>query len=175
MAKKEEIQNNIEKKSNIRKITSIGILISCATALQLLESPLPRLFPWLKIGLANILTLYAIVRINKTTGIAVAALRTCLAALVFCGFLSPIHIISFSGAVTAAIVMGFIHQFFPKTSICIISIFGAISSNVSQLMAVQFIFSSNLTLWFHLSMIIWTGIPAGFIVGKITYELLRRT
>ena len=56
-------------------------MISCATALQLLESPLPRLFPWLKIGLANILTLYAIVRINKTTGIAVAALRTCLAAL----------------------------------------------------------------------------------------------
>ena len=159
----------------VRQITLIAILTACAAALQMLESPLPRILPWLKIGLANIVTLYAIIRINKLSGIFIAALRTCLAALFFGSFLSPVHIISFSGAVMAAVVMALIYHYLPKSSICIISIFGAIASNISQLLAVQILFASNLTLWLHMALIIWVGIPAGLIVGKITCELLRRT
>mgnify|MGYP003430729104 FL=1 len=159
----------------IRLITLVAILSACAFGLQLLESPLPRVLPWLKIGLANIVTLYSIIRINKTAGIIIAAIRTCLAALFLGSFLSPIHIISFSGAIMAAIVMCIIYHYLPKTSICIISIFGAIASNISQLLAVQMLFASNLTLWLHTALIIWVGIPAGLIVGKITSELLRRT
>lgn len=164
----------MDKNKKIRQLTLIAILISCAAALQLLEAPLPRFFPWLKIGLANVVTLYSIIRINTITGILVAALRTCLAALVFGSFLSPVHIISFSGAVVAAIVMSLIFYFLPKSSVSIISIFGAISSNLAQLLAVQIIFASNLTFWLHISLIIWFGIPSGLIVGKITYEILKR-
>ncbi len=162
-------------KRKIRQITLIAILVACAAALQMLESPLPRLLPWLKIGLANVITLYAIIRINGITGIFIATLRTCLAAIIFGSFLSPIHIISFSGAVSAAITMALINRFIPNSSLCIISVFGAISSNIAQLIAVQLLFASNLTFWFHLALIILIGIPAGLVVGKITYELLKRT
>ncbi len=168
-------KDSANNKKQIRQITLIAILVACASALQMLESPLPRLFPWLKIGLANVITLYTIIRINRTAGILVAALRTCLAALFFGSFLSPIHIISFSGAVSAAIVMALIFRFFPKASICIISIFGAITSNISQLLTVTVIFASNLTFWLHIAMIILVGIPTGLVVGRITFELLKRT
>ena len=171
----EQIEKSVINKKKIHQITLIAILVSWAAGLQMLESPLPRVLPWLKIGLANVVTLYTIIRINGITGIFVAALRTCLAALILGSFLSPVHIISFSGAVMAAIVMSVIFHYLPKTSICIISIFGAIASNISQLLAVQILFASNLTFWLHIAMIIWIGIPAGLIVGKITYELLRRT
>ena len=170
-----EMSVSIENKSKVRQITLIAILTACAAALQMLESPLPRILPWLKIGLANVVTLYAIVRINSFAGIGIAALRTCLAAFAFGSFLSPVHIISFSGSVAAAVIMAIIFHYLPKTSICIISIFGAIASNISQLLAVQILFASNLTIWFHLALIIWVGVPTGLIVGKITYELLRRT
>ena len=166
---------DLNNKTKIRQITLIAVLTACAAGLQLLESPLPRILPWLKIGLANVVTLYAIIRINKTTGIFIAALRTCLAAFIFGSFLSPVHIISFSGALMAAIIMSLIFHYLPKTSICIISIFGAIASNISQLLAVQILFASNLTFWLHIAIIIWVGIPTGLIVGKITCELLRRT
>ena len=171
----EQIEKAVGNKKRIHQITLIAILVSCATGLQMLESPLPRILPWLKIGLANVITLYAIIRINSLTGIFVAALRTCLAAFILGSFFSPIHIISFSGAVMAAIVMAIIVHFLPKSSVCIVSIFGAIASNISQLLAVQIIFASNLSFWLHIAMIIWVGVPAGLIVGKITYELLRRT
>ncbi len=175
MVSEQEVTSKLESKNRIRQITLIAILTACAAALQLLESPLPRLLPWLKIGLANVVTLYAIIRINSFTGIGIAALRTCLAAFAFGSFLSPVHFISFSGAVTAAIIMALIFHYLPKSSICIISIFGAIASNISQLLAVQLLFASNLTIWLHLALIIWVGVPTGLIVGKITYELLRRT
>ena len=175
MVSEHEVTSMSESKNRVRQITLIAILTACAAALQMLESPLPRILPWLKIGLANVVTLYAIIRINKLSGIFIAALRTCLAALFFGSFLSPVHIISFSGAVMAAVVMALIYHYLPKSSICIISIFGAIASNISQLLAVQMLFASNLTLWLHMALIIWVGIPAGLIVGKITCELLRRT
>ena len=162
-------------KRKIRQITLIAILVASAAALQMLESPLPRLFPWLKIGLANVITLFAIIRINGITGICIAALRTCLAAIVFGSFLSPIHIISFSGAVSAALIMALINRFISNSSLCIISVFGAITSNIAQLIAVQLLFASNLTFWLHLALIILVGIPTGLVVGKITYELLKRT
>ncbi len=172
---KEEQIITSNSRTKLRQITLFAILTSCAVALQMLESPLPRILPWLKIGLANVVTLYAIIRINSLTGIGIAALRTCLAAFAFGSFLSPVHIISFSGAVAAAIIMALIFHYLPKSSICIISIFGAIASNISQLLAVQLLFASNLTIWLHLALIIWVGVPTGLIVGKITYELLRRT
>ncbi len=175
MVSEQEVTTKPESKNRIRQITLIAILTACAAALQMLESPLPRILPWLKIGLANVVTLYAIIRINKLSGIFIAALRTCLAALFFGSFFSPVHVISFSGAVMAAVVMALIYHYLPKSSICIISIFGAIASNISQLLAVQLLFASNLTLWLHMALIIWGGIPAGLIVGKITCELLRRT
>ena len=175
MVSKQEVTSKPESKNRIRQITLIAILTACAAALQMLESPLPRILPWLKIGLANVITLYAIIRINSFAGIGIAALRTCLAAFAFGSFLSPVHVISFSGAVAAAVVMALIFHYLPKSSICIISIFGAIASNISQLLAVQLLFASNLTIWLHLALIIWVGVPTGLIVGKITYELLRRT
>ncbi len=175
MVSEQEVTSKLESKNRIRQITLIAILTACAAALQMLESPLPRILPWLKIGLANVITLYAIIRINSFAGIGIAALRTCLAAFAFGSFLSPVHVISFSGAVAAAVVMALIFHYLPKSSICIISIFGAIASNISHLLAVQLLFASNLTIWLHLALIIWVGVPTGLIVGKITYELLRRT
>ena len=175
MVSEQEVISKSESTNRIRQITLIAILTACAAALQMLESPLPRIFPWLKLGLANVITLYAIIRISKVTGIFIAALRSCLAALFLGSFLSPIHIISFSGAVMAAVVMSLIYHYLPKSSICIISIFGAIASNISQLLAVQILFASNLKFWLYIALIIWVGIPAGLIVGKITCELLRRT
>ena len=175
MVSEQEVTSKLESKNRIRQINLIAILTACAAALQMLESPLPRILPWLKIGLANVITLYAIIRINSFAGIGIAALRTCLAAFAFGSFLSPVHVISFSGAVAAAVVMALIFHYLPKSSICIISIFGAIASNISRLLAVQLLFASNLTIWLHLALIIWVGVPTGLIVGKITYELLRRT
>jgi len=157
------------------RLTTVAVLVASAAALQIIESPLPRFLPWLKPGLANALTLYALVRISLSAGLTVAILRTAIAAMFLGSFLSPVHLISFAGAVSAALVMAMIIRTASTTGLATISIAGAIISNLAQLTVVQYMFAGSLSLWWHLALTIWVGIPSGLIVAKVTHEILRRT
>lgn len=157
------------------RLTTVAVLVASAAALQIVESPLPRFLPWLKPGLANALTLYALLRISLSAGLTVAILRTGIAAIFLGSFLSPVHLISFAGAVSAAFVMAIIVRVAQRTGLATISVVGAIVSNLAQLAVVQYMFAGSLSLWWHLALTIWVGIPSGLIVAKVTHELLRRT
>lgn len=155
--------------------TLIAVLIAAAAALQVVESPLPRLLPWLKPGLANSLSLFAIIRISTGAGMLVAILRTAVAAVFLGSFLSPVHLISLAGATAAVLLMAAIHKVRPESGLGVLSIVGAIASNSAQLAAVQFLFAGSLPLWFHFVAIVPVAVPSGLIVARVTQELLRRT
>lgn len=156
-----------------KKFTTIAMLVASAAVLQLIESPLPRFFPWLKPGLANVLTLYAIIKYSFKAGIFTAAARSILAAVIIGSFLSPVFYLSFAGAVSAAFVMGIMRKFCKNLEI--ISISGALTNNYAQLALVQILFAENTSLWLYIAVMIWVSIPSGFVIAKITKELLRRT
>lgn len=157
------------------RFTLIAVLIASAAALQIIESPLPRFLPWLKPGLANSLSLYAIIKISTRAGILIAALRTAVAAMFLGSFLSPVHLISLAGAIAAVIFMAAIYRFRPESGLGIISIAGALASNSAQMLAVQVLFAGSLPLWLHLVTIVPVAVPSGLFVAKVTQELLRRT
>lgn len=166
---------NISPKMNkILKSALIGVLIASATALQLIESPLPRIVPWLKPGLANSLTLFAIVKLGSKEAIIVAALRTIVTSVFLGSLLSPIFFTSFAGSFSAAICMSILNNTIGSSHLVIISILGAIASNVAQLAVVQYMFTTSLPFFLYLALIIWVAIPSGFVVAKLTQELIRR-
>jgi heptaprenyl diphosphate synthase len=158
-----------------RNYTTMAILISAAMALQIIESPLPRILPWLKPGLANCLTLYALYRLSFKMSLGVAFLRTILASIMLGSFLSPIFYMSFAGAMSAALIMALIKGCFKAATIEIISICGALANNFAQLIILQIMFAENLNIWFYIALMIWVAIPSGYIVAKITAETLKRT
>lgn len=157
------------------RLTLMAVLVSAAAVLQLIESPLPRFLPWLKPGIANALTLYALVRLSTTAGLTVAVLRTAVASLFLGNFLSPVHLISFAGATSAALVMAALRRLIPGAGLGVISVAGALANNSAQLGVVQIMFAGNLSFWFHIALMIWIAVPSGLIVAKVTHELLRRT
>ncbi|HNX77935.1 MAG TPA: Gx transporter family protein [Candidatus Rifleibacterium sp.] len=157
------------------RYTLIAMLAAAAAALQIIESPLPRFLPWLKPGLANAMTLFAIVRVSPRAGLLVALVRTAIAAMFLGSFLSPVHLISLAGATAAALLMAGLYYLRPASGLAILSIAGALASNSAQLAAVQILFAGSLPLWFHLVAIVPVAIPSGLIVAKVTQELLRRT
>lgn len=161
--------------SETHRYALIAILVSSAAALQIIESPLPRFLPWLKPGLANVLTLYAIIRISAGAGLVVAAFRTFVAATFLGTLLSPVHLISFAGAMSATLVMVGANYLCKNAGLATISICGAMASNFAQLMVVQIMFAGTISFWFHIAIMIWVAIPSGLIVAKLTQELLRRT
>lgn len=171
----DNLNQHCQKTNAINKIATIAILASAATALQIIEAPLPRFLPWLKPGLANALTLYALMRFSTLAGVGVALIRTFIAATVLGTLFSPVYFISLAGALTSALTMSIIKKLLPESGLSTISVAGALANNYAQLMAVQLMFASAISIWFHLAIMIWVGIPSGLIVARLTNELLRRT
>ena len=159
----------------VQKIATIAILAATAAALQVVESPLPRLLPWLKPGLANAMTLFALLRFSVKAGFGVALIRTFLAGTVMGTLFSPVYLISLAGALTSAITMSIIKKLLPDSGLSTLSIAGALASNWAQLFAVEMMFAGSMSIWFHLAVMIWVAVPSGLIVARVTSELLRRT
>ncbi len=164
------------KVTGLRTWTLLAVLSASAAAMQMIESPLPRILPWLKPGLANSLTLYALVRCSPAFAVALVLLRTLLAGMAMGMLLSPANLLSLAGGAAGACAMWLSLRFGrERFSLYGISMVGAAANNLAQLLAVQWMFASGFPLWFHLSVMLWVSIPSGLIVGHISRELLRRT
>ena len=73
---KKSPEKQIEHKT-IRRITSIGVLTAIALTIFVLESQIPPLvaIPGIKLGLANIVTLFALVFLSPTDAFIILILR----------------------------------------------------------------------------------------------------
>ena len=91
------------------KVYKIALLVAFACVLQIAESLIPHPIPGLRLGLANMLTLTAMVVLGFRYAMEVAVLRTVLSAFIMGTFLSPTFILSISGAVLSTLVMGFFY------------------------------------------------------------------
>ena len=167
-----------------KQVRKIAILVSCASVLQIVESLFPHPIPGIRLGLANIITLIAMVDIGFSAAIEVAVLRTVISSFILGTFLSPSFILSFSGALFSAIAMGLAYNASFKLnyvllSITGISILGAVVHNLTQLSLVYLLLIKQKEIFMLLP---WLGISAvimgwvnGLIVSRIGKRLENRT
>lgn len=167
-----EFQDNKE----LRFWVLLGALGASSTAVQLLESPLPRILPWLKPGLSNVLVLFGIVRLSPFSGFRIVIIRTFLTGIALGTLFSPGNLLSLIGGGSAALIMGILYPWTGSfLSLYGLSVIGALTNNFSQLFVVGNLFGDGIPLWMNLAVMIWISIPAGILVGYLTNELLRRT
>jgi len=90
-----------------RRAALLGMLVSLGVALHLLEAQLPTPLPWVRLGLANLVTLLAAVALGWRAALFVAILRVVAGSLLAGGgFLGPGFILALGGGVAGAAVMG---------------------------------------------------------------------
>ena len=83
------------------KLSQIAVLVALACVLQIAESFIPHPIPGLRLGLANMMTLTAMILLGFGAAMEVALLRTVLSAFMMGTFMSPTFILSFSGAASS--------------------------------------------------------------------------
>ncbi len=167
-----------------RKMVRLSLLVSLATVLGVLESQfrIPSPFPWLKLGLANIITLVALTIYGTSGAVTVACVRALLVA-VFVGAL-PMLPISFPAALISSLSMGVLHSVSGRRfSIIGLSVSGAVAHNMTQLLVVYIIavalpdsalsFSRS-NILFIASLLVLTAVMAGFVTGLIARYLIKR-
>lgn len=148
-------------------------LIALGLLLFLFEAYIPRPLPWLKLGLANTVTVIALYWYGGIAGLMVSLARIIIGSVFTGNFLTPGFLLSFGGGLLAVLTMIF---FFKARLFGIwgISLAGAAAHNLGQILAGYFVLFENPVILQLLPYLILYSTISGTIVAMIGYALLRR-
>ena len=149
-------------KIKTRELTLCAVLSALALALSYMESFFPLALivplPGVKLGLANIVTLYALYAIGFPSALAILLVRCTLGAL-------------FAGNASALLVMALLSGA-KKLSIFGVSIAGAAAHNCGQVCAALITLGSTAPLY-YLPFLLLVSLFTGALSGLITAFLFR--
>lgn len=151
-----------------KEVALSGVLFALAMALSFLESVLAPMFglmPGIKIGLANVVVMYALFFMGWKQALLLTLLKSFFVLLTrgaVAGFLSC------CGGVCSLMVMMLLIKLPWKPTYLILSACGAVAHNMGQLMGASFILSSALALGYAPVLLI-----SGLAMGAITSLSLR--
>lgn len=158
--------------SHTRRIVYLGLSTGLALGLHIFEAlfpmPLEIMIPGVKLGLANIVTLYVLMNFELKDAIMVSILRTLLGALISGTFMTPTFYFSFAGGVVSALAMGGLYKFGRKYfSMMGISLCGALTHNLAQLLVAALMIEQSL-IFIYLPVMLLAALPTGAFVGLVT-------
>nr|WP_276020679.1 Gx transporter family protein [Acetivibrio straminisolvens] len=157
----------------------LGLFVSQALILSLIESwiSIPTPVPGVKLGLANIITVIAIIFFGFREAVSVVIVR-CVLSSIFGGGGWMLFLFSVTGGVLSAVVMSVLFKSGNnKFSITGISIAGAISHNIGQIL-IAALLMKDLAVAVVLPVLLISGCIMGFFVGLVSSFLenaLRKT
>jgi len=155
-----------------KKLVLMGLFVSMALALHIVESmiPVPFITPGAKLGLANIITLTALMYFGFKDAFIILTVRIILASI-FGGGVSA-FIYSISGGILSIVFMEII-KLIGKDNVSLIGIsgVGAVYHNIGQLLAAAFIIK-NLKIFVYFPVLFLAGVGTGIFVGLTSKYLL---
>ncbi len=155
-----------------RQIAETGLLISLAMILSYVETLIPAFvaIPGIKIGLANIVVVYALYRLGFRYALLISILRVLLSALLFGTVLTLAY--SAAGAVLSLLGMGLLKRtgLFGTAAV---SVSGAVLHNLGQIVVACFILDTG-ALLYYLPFLIISGVVTGLVIGTVAAILLKR-
>ena len=155
-----------------KKAALTGILIALALILSYLESLIPMSFavPGVKLGLPNLVVVFALYRLRPSTAAAISLLRVALVAILFGSVLSLIY--SAAGAVCSFCVMLLLRKTgrFGCTGV---SVAGAVTHNLAQIAAAAVLLQTGALAWYF-PVLCLSGTLAGVCIGLLAALLVKR-
>lgn len=156
-----------------KKLTYIALLTAVALIIFVVESyiPVPVPIPGVKLGLANIITLYALWTLSPRETLCILLTRIFLGSIFAGQIMSLLY--SLSGGLLCFVVTLIFRHILNDNQIWICSIIGAISHNVGQIVMAIFV-TSTPGIVVYLPFLLITGIISGIFTGLAAQELYRR-
>lgn len=145
-----------------------GLLFAVSIVLSVVENTFPQIsaVPGVKLGLSNIGVMYSLFFLGKGQAFSIAVLK---ALFVFATRGLIAAVLSLCGGLLSVSVMLIVMFVFKnKISYLMASIFGALSHNIGQFIAIYFIYT-NMYIISYLPLLLISGV----IAGTATATLLR--
>ena len=132
--------------------------------------PIPIPVPGVKLGVANLVIIIALYRMGFRRALSINCVRIALAGLLFSGIFGMIY--SFAGGILSLIVM----QLLKRTglfSMVGVSMAGGVVHNLGQLAAACIVVSTP-SLMSYFSILLFTGLIGGILIGILAYTVEKR-
>lgn len=157
----------------VKKLTLLSLLSAIALTIFMVEAQIPALvpIPGIKLGLANIVTVFTVFAIGPKEGAAVLFVRVFLGA-VFAGNFSTI-LYSGAGGLCAILTTIGAKHILTKKQLWIAGVLGAIAHSIGQ-MAMAVAITQTVGLVAYLPVMIAVGILTGSFTGLCAQFLVER-
>ncbi len=161
-------------KLSTKEITLLGLLLSGAIALRLLEGTFAYLlpFPGAHLGLANCLTIMVLYLFGAGKAGLFLLARIILVGLLFTGLFTPGFLIGLGGAILSFLAMAIARDLSCFSPIGI-GVLGAFCHNLGQICVAIYIMHTA-ALLSYLPLLILLGIPTGIFTGLLAKLALQR-
>lgn len=161
-------------RGNLRRLTELSLLTAAALIIFVIELQIPSPFviPGIKLGLSNIITVYAVYRYRAFEAFSVLIVRILLGSI-FSGNLTAL-IYSLSGGLLCFLGMLVFKRFIDERHLWISSVFGAVLHNTGQIAAALLLLQTPQILMYYPFLLLagclsgaFTGLCAQIIVNRI--------
>lgn len=161
-------------RDNTQSVARLGVLLSLALILQLVEGMLPTLgLPGVKLGLANTVALLVLELWGFKPAFFLVILRQVVGGILTGKLLSVGFYFGLTGGLAGMIVMhGWQRCFGNRRDLVTTSIAGAIAHNWGQLAAARFLLSHEAVLW-YLPLLTVAAVPCGMLVACLCRPLME--
>lgn len=155
-----------------RNITTISVLTAISVVISIIESYfdfIGSVVPGLKLGLANIVIIFALYKYNFKTALGISLVRVLIVALIRTGF-GLNFFFSLVGALFSIISMALVKK--TKLSVVGVSLIGSICHSIGQVL-VGTIILDNYNVIYYLPYLLLFSVPTGILIGIISKRLLK--
>lgn len=154
---------------DIKKQVNVAILIALAIVISIMESFVPFFIPGFKLGLTNIVILFIIYVYSFKDAVFVSLVRIFIVGILRTGLFSFSFFFSLGGSLFSLLIM-YIIKNTTKLSIVGVSLLGALSHTIGQILMSIILFKSNKFLYLLPVLIIlssFTGVIVGIVSKKV--------
>lgn len=156
-----------------RRLARYALLTALAMALSWLESLVPLagvVPPGVKLGLTNLVVIFALYRMGLRDAAAISLVRVVLVAFTFGNSYSFAY--SLAGAALSLAVMALLKRS-GKFSLLGVSVAGGVSHNIAQILVAMAVLETARLAW-YLPVLLVSGIAAGVCVGAAGALIVKR-
>lgn len=154
-----------------KKMVLLSLLTSIALVIYVIEAQIPVILPGIKLGLANAISLLALIIMGPKEALIIMFLRTLLGT--FLGGNMSSFLYSIAGGILSNVIMIILYTKFKENfSLWSISIVGAIFHNIGQLFVASLVVQ-DFKVYFYLPVLMISAIAAGYFIGLVTNFLSK--
>ena len=156
----------------VKKLTQLAMLTGVALIIFIVELQIPNPFPipGIKLGLANIITVYALYNYRAEEVMMIVFTRILLAAMFSGNMMALLY--SLSGSVLCLAGMLILKRIIDEKHIWIASVFGAVLHNIGQIAVAVIIMGFGVLA--YLPFLLVSGCLAGAFTGGCAQMVVRR-